>query len=222
MSSANSDTDVANLALLAIGVKDMLGSLYDTTPQGRACARLYRPTLESMLAAAPWGFARKSTALTLREATPPAPWHFEYERPADCVFIRQVQTAASLPGDYWPYAQGSVNGAPVIHTDVAGAVLTYNAMVEAPSLWSPAFLDAMTSALASRLALSVSGSISIARNQAQMALNSLAEARAQSANEGLVRVPHRVSWLEARDNDVLFPNGYGGSIMWANPTFLKV
>lgn len=93
-------TDIANLALDAIGAEVVLGDVEDGTREAEVCLRSYRECLMQLLRAAHWQFARvQRPLLLLADATGQTinvgtqvipPWIYEYAYPNDCVAARFV------------------------------------------------------------------------------------------------------------------------------------
>src|SRR4051794_21403829 len=91
---------------------ETLGDLYEGTTPAKAALRQYLPTLEKLLGAAHWTFARKTvTMILVADATAGeptiSPWIYEYLVPEDCMQVRfvpnqpspwvQFQTASLTP-----------------------------------------------------------------------------------------------------------------------------
>lgn len=91
-----SEVDVCNRALSEIGSRTLISSLSEASPAGVQCALQYNALREQLLRAAPWGFARKTLALTTLgtlSAVPPTspyPWLVKYLYPADCLKMRYI------------------------------------------------------------------------------------------------------------------------------------
>jgi hypothetical protein len=93
--------DIVNQALQGIGSQAFISTFADGSVESNLAALLYEPTLNQLLRAAHWNFARKQRALTLLRAaigtpenpsgalqTPPQPWLYEYAYPSDCLKVR--------------------------------------------------------------------------------------------------------------------------------------
>lgn len=96
-----SPVDIARQALAQIGQQISISSFGDTSPAGKTAQLLYTPTVQTLLRAAPWNFARAQIALTLWKSAsvngvpstnpPPQPWLYSYEYPNDCLKLRFLQ-----------------------------------------------------------------------------------------------------------------------------------
>jgi|SRR5882757_7155988 len=88
--------DICNRALSEIGARATITIIDNSTPAGLQCGIWYNTIREQLLRMAPWGFARKTAALTLLGQltdTPPAspyPWQFKYEYPVDCIKVNYI------------------------------------------------------------------------------------------------------------------------------------
>jgi hypothetical protein len=105
-----SDTDIANMALLAAGSRDQITSIAQVNSDAARYVRLYyNQTRDAMMRAAHWNFTREEAALSLllsapgtpenqnfanpnwvQGLAPPPPWSFEYQYPADCLLFRMI------------------------------------------------------------------------------------------------------------------------------------
>ena len=114
----NLPTDIANLALDAIGADLTLSDIEDGTPNAQPVLRAYRECLTGLLRAAPWQFARKQLPMDLlADATGQTagvgttvipPWVYEYAYPNDCVAARFVP-ASPVVANQSPPGNISIN-----------------------------------------------------------------------------------------------------------------
>lgn len=95
--------DICNRALDILGVNATIGDLEEGTLEARPFARNYVPSMQELLRAVHWNFARRQAALTLlQDATGQSPtpvgagtiamrpWVYEYQYPIDCMKARFV------------------------------------------------------------------------------------------------------------------------------------
>lgn len=113
--TATSPADIVNRALAEIGSRTLVTDLESEDSPAAANARLfYTPLRQQLLRAAPWGFARKTLALTtlgmLTDVPPGSPYPFlmKYEHPADCLKMRYI-----LPPPVTPTAGAETVDPPV-------------------------------------------------------------------------------------------------------------
>jgi hypothetical protein len=102
--------DLVNRALDSLGAGMVIGELEEGTMAARAALRAYTPTLQQLLRAAHWGFARKQQPLyLLQDASGQTPnvgtgtpgmgsWNYEYAWPIDCVKVRYCTLPQQQPG----------------------------------------------------------------------------------------------------------------------------
>lgn len=107
-------TDIANLALDAIGSDYTLGDIEDGTKHAQVCLRAYPECRTRLLRGAHWLFARKQVdLLLLGDATGQTtgvstavikPWVYEYAYPSDGLAVRFIphrsQNVGYPPGNY--------------------------------------------------------------------------------------------------------------------------
>ena len=127
----NLPTDLANLALDAIGSEITISDLEDGTREAQVILRSYRECLAQLLRGAHWQFARKqSPLLLLADATGqdttvgnivPTPWVYEYAYPNDCcraIYVPYMPSSTPIPGGNYsipstPLTTGTLNMANV-------------------------------------------------------------------------------------------------------------
>lgn len=175
--SVTSPADCINAALVRIGFKGRVGSLYDGSEPASRALDIYGQTRDAVLRAGNWHFAGRTVALALLKSAPsggyfpssswdPAiypmspQWLYEYTYPSDCLKIRAVIPAPTFPIDFSPqpnvFAEENDNNytpaRKVILTNVANAVCNYTGRVTNPSTWEANFTEALIDELARRLA----------------------------------------------------------------------
>jgi hypothetical protein len=155
--SVNSPADVINLALVRIGYKTRIGSVWEGSMASKAALSIYAQTRDAVLREGDWQFAEQIVAATLTGNAAPFPWSYEYVYPANCIKIRNLfspgyalDTNNPTP-TLWTVAD-SAAAAKVIWSKAVGATLVYTAQVTNPANWEPGFVEALVAALARRLA----------------------------------------------------------------------
>lgn len=173
--SLQSPADVANVALVRMGFKLRVGTLFDGSEHAQDILDLYGQTRDEMLREFDYDFAQRSALLTLLKsapaggyfppnlwnpaANPPIGWAFEYAYPGDAIKIRTVkpQPLFIVNADPQPYDFTEANDellvppARTILTNVVGAVAVYTGRVTDPTNWDVAFTDALAARLAALL-----------------------------------------------------------------------
>lgn len=178
---------------------------------------------------------------------PPPPWLYSYYLPDDCVKMRyvvpQVQSGGitgtpifSVPSYvpvplYNTQAQKFIVGVDftdagnevvAVSTNQSQAIGVYNRRVTNPDIWDSSFRQAMIDALASRLAIPVTGDKGMgdrAERLAKGVMGSILAARTADGNEGLTVDDHTPDWLRVRG----YANAWTGMSyagLWDTPSFL--
>lgn len=92
----SSPTEICNLALGHLGERPIT-SLEENSKAARACSLFYTSTRDEVLRAHRWNFAQDRVVLSQLEETPAFGWQYQYELPADC--LRVVEMNDSEVGD---------------------------------------------------------------------------------------------------------------------------
>lgn len=171
-----SPEDCVNDALVRIGYKRRIGNIYEGSAAAKVALDIYSQTRDAMLRDGDWGFARRDISLTLLKSAPiggyipptvwsniypPVPWPYEYTYPGDCLKIRNIITPPLFIPNYDPRSSNYVvandtaysPARKVILCNVGpAALMRYTGQVTDPSTWEPLFSEALSAALARRLA----------------------------------------------------------------------
>lgn len=165
--------DVINLALVRIGYKLRIGSIYEGSEAASAALNIYSQTRDELLRQSDWAFASRQAALTLLKAAPanyfdspwnpatmpPVGWMFEYAYPSDALKIRAVGpqpgfvfNPAPKPHLFNVYNDNSSTpeGKTVV-CNLENAIAYYTGQVTNPSDMEPDFIEAFAAALGRRL-----------------------------------------------------------------------
>jgi len=220
--------DICNMALGEIGSRTLVNSLGEDTPAGVQCTLFYNTLRQQLLRAAPWGFARKTLALTsLGLATDdpnpvPFPWQAMYLYPPDCLGMRYIlpppfptqvadvpDVSTTLlvpwcpPSRTWRYLKSyddaSTPARTVILSNVVQALGVYTADVEDPGLFDPLFVNALAMMLASKLVMPLTGNAGMKGDYFKLAFNAVQEARARDGNESITSSDVVVDWITTRE-----------------------
>lgn len=174
MAVLTSPEDIVNAALVRIGWKKSIGSLFDGSDESSAALNIYGQTRDEQLRLFDWGFAERNAALSLLKlapvggynpplvwssAYPILPWVFEYAYPSDCLKVRALRTTSVFIPEFDPapvvFRIANDNGyAPskkVILCNIQNAICVYTGQVTDPSLWEASFTESLIAALADRL-----------------------------------------------------------------------
>lgn len=214
-----SEIDICNLALGHLGDVATIASI--DPPEGSAqaehCARFYPIARDALLEMHAWSFATKRVQLAQLGSGWPE-WDYSYAQPSDALVMIAVLPPSSTD-DYSTVATGvqisaggsyvpqpfsceiNADGADVIYTDQAEAVLRYTALVTDTTKFSPLFIVALSWQLASMLAgpiLKGDAGASEAKRCAAMAQAYLAKAKESDAGQRRINLQHNVGWIAGR------------------------
>jgi hypothetical protein len=205
--NTSSQIQIYNMALNAIGVSDNVQDLNEGSQQSNTCNTFWDAVVDQVLQAFPWGFAMAYADLQLISLTVPG-WRFCYAYPSDCVQARIVLPQTRQPSvdfvalgycavfdggwelrDGWgrkvPFAvvSDAAEGRNAIATNLPNAILGYTQRMVISPLWSPAFVNAVTWLLASKIVAPLAKSPDYATMAGKAYESALLEAGALSLNE---------------------------------------
>ena len=179
--AVQSPADAINAALVRIGYKLRVGSLFDGSSAAKKALDIYAQTRDELLRQNDWAFAERNVSLVpiktapllmngggygyipptvWTTAYPPLPWTFEAAYPGDCLKVRAVKPAPIFIPNFDPqptlFTEANDNSlappARVILYDVANAVLVYTGQITDLSQWDADSIEMLIDALAQRLA----------------------------------------------------------------------
>lgn len=181
-------TDICNAAISHCGTRSKISSIGEGSAEANACLTHFAQCRDTILRAFDWNFARMTAGLA-ELGNPPARWAYKFALPTDMVRLRRLNDVPllSLPETFYEVAadkdsSGAYVG--VILSDTSPISAVYTARVEDPVRWDAGFTDAMTYCLASRVCFELTGKEERVRALAQLWQGALAQAAAESANEG--------------------------------------
>ena len=149
---------VCNAALQLIKNSKQITSLEQGTKEANACEIIFDEMRDATLEVHNWNFATKRVKLAQLTDTPEFEWDYAYQLPSD--FLRVVSVHNNSTGrDRIPYK--IENGE--ILSDAEDLFLRYVARVEDPNLMPATFRLALSKILASRLAVTLTGSASLSK-----------------------------------------------------------
>lgn len=171
--SLNSVEDVVNAALVRIGFRDRIGSIWEGSEASKAAIDIYAQTRDAVLRSQAWGFAERDLALTLLKTAPPGgygitawssaypilPFIYEYSYPSDCLDVRSLRSTPPFMPVFDPvpntFRIANDNSlappARVILTNLKSAICVYTAQVTDMTTWEPMFGESLIAALAERM-----------------------------------------------------------------------
>jgi hypothetical protein len=150
-------TEIGNVALKAMGEK-RVDSLDQDTKPARSLKTVYNVCRRAVLRDHPWNFAKTET--TLAASAPTSGWKWGYEHPIPSDFLR-LADVKWLGGRYELKRVRGVGR--VIACDSTPIQIEYIADVTVEAEFDAAFVDAFALKLASRTALDITGSATVAQ-----------------------------------------------------------
>ncbi len=159
--NTSSQTSIYNMALAAIGESRFITSPAEGSLQANTCNVFWDSVRDQCLQDAPWGFAMRFTPLQLITKTVPG-WRNVYAVPSDCLQARAIMsTPDAVPTAFGPSCIDRYRKIPyeivenvtglAIATNIDTPTLAYTARITTVPMWSPAFVNAISLLLASRI-----------------------------------------------------------------------
>ncbi len=94
---SRSETDIANLAIMSLGIKEPITNIVtDDSNEARYCRRFYAPMRDAVLRSHPWNCAIHRTTLTALSATPDSDWDYQFQLPANPHCLRVLRVGEIL------------------------------------------------------------------------------------------------------------------------------
>lgn len=172
--SADSVTDICNIALTQIGV-DLISDVSEETLEARLCNARYEDTRDACLRSQPWNFATVYTTLAKTGVTPAWRYTYEYILPADCLRVVEI---ADLGDQYELAADRRL----LTNWD-SPLNVKYTSRVTDVTLMDASFKQAWATLMASELALAISKDAARAKALYNLYREKLADARFYGATE---------------------------------------
>jgi hypothetical protein len=207
--------DIANRALVLIGLSKKLSSLTQDSAEAQAINTVITPILKWCFGIANWNFARTTAALTSSKgppgtnpgnwttAEPSPPWLYEYTLPADfirAIYVTNFSSAATGPG--WAgepqrFVIANDGSAPVLLTNQATAALIYTANVSDPTNWPWYFERLAVIAVAHGVATTLTRNFQLTDNIAGMLEQQISIGTQINQIEGLTIGDNTPEWIQA-------------------------
>src|SRR5687767_8610617 len=144
----STEVAICSNALVLLGGK-AIASLTENTPGASAAANLYPSIRNAILRSHPWNCATKRVALAPNVTAPAFDWDYAFDLPGD--WLRTLSVGEV--GTDVPYAMEGRQ----IFSDDNPCYLRYLWRNTNPANWDDLLIDAVTIALAARLALPITG-----------------------------------------------------------------
>lgn len=138
--------EIANTALVMLGAPPIT-SFSDASTQAQLAERLYDLTRDEVLESRPWTFATKRSTLTRASNPTGSEWLYSYTLPSDYLRLIQINKdeVATIQNKY------AIEGNNLL-TDAASVEAIYVARITDATLYSPLFVETLTTKLALKMA----------------------------------------------------------------------
>ncbi|GAT35617.1 hypothetical protein TSACC_3688 [Terrimicrobium sacchariphilum] len=186
-----SQPSICNLALAHLGKAEIM-SLDDDSPSAALCKQFYEQTRDEVTQSHAWNFAIRRQTLSQLAESPVFGWAYQYQLPADCLRILQLNGYEV----YQPDSRYEIEGGKMLTNDETAQV-RYIRRVEDATLFPPLFVEALALKIATRLAKPLSGSSSeVERLMAEYERITKPLAVRKDAAEGKSKV--KLPWANSR------------------------
>lgn len=177
------DINICNRALSTYVRSAPIAAITEDSLPARQCRLHYDAALESLLQRHAWVWAtrRESLALLVNDRDE---WEYRYAAPAQLIRVNWVNTAEAarmaIRAHETPDTDREIAGGS-IYSDVEGAVISFVKNQPDSAIYPPLFSDALAAELASRLAMPITQTVSVARSAMDAASELYDRARAADA-----------------------------------------
>lgn len=146
---ASTELEVANLALAALGARQITDLAAGTEEEAKACRQQFDRVRDSLLRSHPWNFGTKR--LELADATDPeTEWDSAWELPDDWVRTLRIVGIGEDPAN--PVNEFAIEGRTLLLNGTDAPTLVYVNNSNPVTEWDSLFLDAMVYSLAGAIA----------------------------------------------------------------------
>jgi hypothetical protein len=194
-----SDVQIANMALTYLGVDPITNLAEDSTPAKKVNA-IYNLTRDSLLADHNWSFAVKRTSLARLSETPSYGYSYFFQLPSD--FVTLVETKERF--------EHRIEG-DKLATDNDSVSIEYIYRLTDPAKFSTSFVELLALRLASDLAYSMVGSITLKQDMNDKYKKRFSNVKTLDSAKSVHRDRSSAKWITTRSNDVSQPV-YGGVV----------
>jgi hypothetical protein len=172
---ARSVISICNLALQKLGAKRIV-SFGDATKTAHLCEGFYGQAVDEVLRMHPWNCAICRKELATEKEAPAFGWTYQYVLPSSPYCLRVLQM---VPQDYEFVIEGRM-----LLTNEGTCQILYVKRVVDPNEFDALLVEAIVARLATKLAYSVTQSVSLEDKMCKNFKTVLSEARSVDAQEG--------------------------------------
>lgn len=197
---ANSEVNVYNLALNAVGETANISSPTENSRRAEVCRLWYSLVRDQVLEAAPWPEATTMGRLAQVKARGDDAWEtgdpqpgyaYSYALPANCLRPQYLS-------DYAPFELTASNENKELHCNSLQPILRYTFRQDDVAFWSNNLLMAIVYGLAAHISQPLSGKTSMTNMLIQRSNDFILAARVNSANQPNHQVEAVPDWLQGR------------------------
>jgi len=202
---ADSNTDIANLAISHLGIGKEIAALdTENSQEANACRRYYEEALKCTLRDFPWPFASRFATLALIEEDPDyEEWGYSYRYPSGALLIKRILSGARNDSRQTriAYKIGSDDSGGIIYTDADEAQVEYTKYVTDVLEYPSDFIMAFSWKLAFYVASRLTGGdpFQLRKTALQMYDYEIKRAQANGANEEQSDEEPQSEFIRARD-----------------------
>jgi hypothetical protein len=171
----SSQVAICNTALTFLGA-DRITAITDNNENARRLNAIYDQCLEDVLRAHPWNFAITRVELALLTTTPVYGYDYEFQLPADCLRVIEVNEGTNVLTDY------KIEGRKIL-TNYDEIFIKYIADITDPNQYTSQFIFVLASRLAAELAYPITNNKSTAELATQIYTEKLRIAKETDAQE---------------------------------------
>ena len=198
------DTEVANRALLALGLDRINNLAGSTAYRANRINELFPTTRRSVLEEYPWNFAGGRAQLARSAVTPVSGWAYFYDLPADFLITRQVRASDSDFDVSSPRADKSCADIafelrePQMLSDSEEVWLYYTRNLTSLATWPQYVANVFAYRLAMDLAIPFTESQSKRAEMERLHDKAVVRARSRDTGNTARSRPRETSWITAR------------------------
>jgi len=141
--------DICNMGLILIG-DQVIENLSDNNDRAIVANLFYQDTVDAVLRAHPWGFAKTRVELAQASGTPEFGWDYHFTLPASPLCLRVLEVEEDSPGQI-PY---SIEGGKLLCDESTLSIL-YIAQITDTGLFDSLFTDTLAARLAMAFAMAL-------------------------------------------------------------------
>ncbi len=185
-----STVDIVNGGLMLLG-ETLIASLTDATQEARLASAAWARVRPAVIRAHPWNSTTTRASLSKLSTTPAWGWDYEYQLPADCLGVFDVDTDDS--GQFW-----TVEGRKLLSDLDAPLGILYAKDEEDSQVFDPLLVETLAHAMALELCEAITQS-NTKRGQLHELLNeTMTRAKLADGQESSPRDFDEDDWLLAR------------------------